>query len=67
MKKGRMVGTHLGGRKAEENKPRGGETEKGEAPWVWNGEWLHTDARLAQAEKIERCVAMEATARRRGT
>lgn len=57
MATGRMVGSRIGNRKAEENKPRGGKRERGESPWA---KWLHPDARLAQAAKIERCTDMAA-------
>ena len=65
MAKGKMVGTRLGHRKAEENKKRGGKTKKGEAPWKYKGQWLHSDARFALDAKIERCAAMADRANRR--
>lgn len=51
--KGRMVGARSGHRRAEKPSDNwGGLREKGSAPWVGEGEWLHADARMAQAQKF---------------
>jgi hypothetical protein len=54
---GCMVGSRTGHRRTEEPVKRGGKTVKGPAPWMGEGEWLNTDARVGQLQKFERCEA----------
>ena len=56
MAQGRMVGTRIGHRRAEENKQRGGRRERGKAPCEGQGQWMHPDLRLGQNAKFERCA-----------
>jgi hypothetical protein len=54
---GRMVGARSGHRRGGETQSNGGKCEVGPAPWEGEGQWLHSDAQLAQDLKFERCTA----------
>ena len=58
MVRGRSVGSRVGHRRMEKAMPRCGVRERGPAPYVGEGEWLHADARLGKDTKLERCEAM---------
>jgi hypothetical protein len=54
---GRMVGARSGHRRGGETQSSGGKRKVGPAPWEGEGQWLHSDVRLAQDLKFERCTA----------
>ena len=56
MAKGRMVNTRSGHRRAEGKNQSGGRRERGAAPWEWEGQWMHPDARLGQNANFKRCA-----------
>jgi hypothetical protein len=54
---GRMVGDRSGHRRGGETHTSDGKRKVGPAPWEGEGQWLHSDAQLAQDLKFERCTA----------
>ena len=55
--KGGMVGTRSRHCRSEKPIKYGVIKVKGPAPWVWEGEWLSANARVAQLLKFEWCAA----------